>query len=134
VVSGPTLWSSLGNDPDRTYNYSEYSNAYRSIWARWHDIAVSNGLEFVPLVMPGFDNLAYTSLGQDRYIIQRDLNEFISLSRYADNLTTGGLNMILFFTWNDFNESTSIEPSNEYRFSYLEAISSSISRHRASSP
>jgi len=121
------LWSSLGNDPDRTYDYSEYSNAYRSIWARWHDVAVANTLEFVPMVMPGFDNLAYETSGDDqyRYVIERDLNEFASLSRYANNLTTDNLNMLLFFTWNDFNESTSIEPSNEYGSSYLEAARSS---------
>jgi len=30
--------------------------------------------------------------------------------------------MVLLFTWNDFKEGTSIEPTREYNFTYLEII------------
>jgi len=120
------LWASLGNDPDRTYSYSEYSNRYRQIWEYWHSIAIAEGVDFVPLIMPGFNNLAYVSSGQDHYTIQRDLNEFKSLCTYADSLVTPNFNTVLLFTWNDFNEATSIEASNEYGFSFLEAVRETI--------
>jgi hypothetical protein len=124
------LWHSLGDDPDGTYTYGQYAAAYRDLWRRWHDDAVARGLQFVPSVSPGFDNVTYTSapFSQGHVVIERDLAEFTSLVRYAREMTTDPLGMTLFFSWNDFTEGHAIEPSDEYGDAYLKAVETAFPR------
>ena len=122
------MWSSLRDDPDLTYTYAEYADAYRGYFSQWHDFAVSNGFQFVPSVYPGFDNLTYTTppYGQPHLVIERDLSGFTSLTQFAKEMTTTPLNLTLFFTWNDFSEGHAIEPSVNYGDTYLKAIASTF--------
>lgn len=124
------IWSSLGNDPDQTYTYADYADAYRGYFGQWHDLAVSNGLQFVPSVYPGFDNLTYTSpaYGQPHLVIERDLGGFASLTQYARAMATDPLDLTLFFSWNDFSEGHAIEPSVNYGDTYLKTIASTFAK------
>ena len=124
------IWSSLGNDPDLTYTYAEYADAYGGYFSQWHDFAVLNGFQFVPAVYPGFDNLTYTDAPyeQPHLVIGRDLTEFTSLTQYAKDMTTAPLNLTLFFSWNDFSEGHAIEPSVNYGDTYLKAIASTFAK------
>lgn len=122
------LWWSLGDEPDQTYTYTQYADAYRLIWKQWHDFAVSGGFQFVPSVYPGFDDVLWTSFGADRHVIERNLAEFTSLTQYARDMTTDPLNMTLFFSWNDFSEGHAIEPSDNYGDAYLKAIASTFAK------
>ncbi len=124
------LWHSLGDDPDWHYTYAEYVVAHRDIWRRWHDDAVARGLQFVPSIYPGFDNLTYTAApyGQAHIVIDRDLAAFTSLARFAREMTTDPLGMTLVFSWNDFSEGHAIEPSVAFGDAYLKAVEAAFAR------
>jgi len=114
------LWDSLGNKAITSYD--EYAERYVGIWKSWHKICEGEGISFVPLAKPGFNNTPYLRFGQELRVITRDVKRFQLLLGEARNLSSRPLNMVLIFTWNDFNEGTSIEPTIEYGFSYMEAV------------
>ncbi|MCU0505484.1 MAG: glycoside hydrolase family 99-like domain-containing protein [Chloroflexi bacterium] len=121
------MWGSLGDDPDLTYTYAQYSTAYRGYWTRWHDLAVASGRQFVPSIYPGFDNaLAVAAFGQAHTVIGRDLAEFTSLTRFARQMATDPLAMTLVFSWNDFSEGHAIEPSTGTGETYVDAVAAAF--------
>jgi hypothetical protein len=79
-------------------------------------VCEEEGISFVPLAKPGFNNTPYIRFGQELRVITRDVQRFQWLLGEARNLSSRPLNMVLIFTWNDFNEGTSIEPTTEYGF------------------
>lgn len=85
--------------------------------------AERNGMEFIPMVFPGFDDRANHCWGRDRYI-PRSLEKFDEMLALAEEYAT--TDMIDVATWNDWPEGHQIEPGtwrgNEYGAEYLESI------------
>jgi hypothetical protein len=87
------------------------------------EFAEENGLEFVPLTGPGFDDRANTCWGPNR-LVPRSQSGFENLLLLAEEYAT--INQIDIATWNDWTEGTQIEPGsyrgNDYDTGYLEII------------
>ncbi len=81
-------------------------------------------MHFVPLICPGYNNTKYLNMGIIDYkaIVTRDLYGFREVCALGREYSSSPHNIVLLFTWNDFNEATSIEPTTDYQYEYLNII------------
>jgi hypothetical protein len=124
-----TLWGDTTIiEWNKTISYSEYFNKTRDNFEKWNAIAVEYNVEFVPFICPGYNNMIYHSMYNLTWwaIVTRDpqvWNETWQLAKnYAMSRNEHNPHMILVFTWNDFKEGTSIESTEDYGSTYLNAI------------
>jgi hypothetical protein len=115
---------------NKTISYSEYVNKTKEYFQKWVNIAAKFGVGFVPLICPGYNNMIYAYMNNtpNRWwgIVNRDPEGFREVCQLAKNYSTLPYHMILLFTWNDFKEATSIEPTTDYGYTYLNIISSEL--------
>ncbi len=120
IFNWDDLWYNVGGDKT---SYNQYVDKYSEYWRKWSSLAKENGLQFALLILPGFNDEPYAKYYNKTYhCIERDPERFRYLIQVAKNYTTS-LRIIIFYTWNDFHEGTSIEPTLEYGFTYLNLIS-----------
>jgi hypothetical protein len=112
-----TLHDDMRGEWDSTLQLAEDS------YSGHQEFAKENGLDFVPLTGPGFDDRANTCWGPNR-LVPRSQSGFRKLLALADEYST--TDMIDIATWNDWTEGTQIEPGsyrgNNYGNGYLELI------------
>jgi len=124
IYDAVTLWGSTTIvEFNQTISYSKYVNKTANYFETWSNITSDFGVAFVPLICPGYNNTIYYIMGiRDWWaIVTRDPEGFSEVYLLATNYLPP-YNMVLLFTWNDFKEGTSIEPTREYNFTYLEII------------
>jgi hypothetical protein len=129
VYSAITLWGDTTIiDWNKTISYSEYFTKTKDNFEKWNKTARQDyGVDFVPFICPGYNNLIYTHMQNLTWwaIVTRNpqvWNDTYQLACLYANSTSNSLHMILIFTWNDFKEGTSIEPTEDYGSTYLNAI------------
>ena len=85
-------------------------------------------IPFIPYDFPGFND-TYNSIFEHRWarIIDHDLQGFGGLLESINNIASNDSQTILFHSWNDFSESTFMEPSVEFGYSYLETVNEKLS-------
>jgi len=119
IVNWGNLWHNVGAIE---IEYDHYADKYAEYWEKWYSLAKKRGLQFIPLIYPGFDDKPYADYyGRAHHCIGRNPEKFCQLLYIAKKYTTS-LKTIILFTWNDFHEGTSIEPTREYGFTYLDII------------
>jgi hypothetical protein len=104
--------------------YGEYASKYAAYWRQYSSLAEKHGLQFIPCIYPGFDDKPAVDAGivKEHHYIERNPEKFYELLQVAKEAATHPLNMIILFTWNDFHEGHSIEPTKEYGFTYLDIV------------
>lgn len=132
IYDAITLWGTTTIvEYNRTISYSEYVNKTKTYFQTWSNIAKDFDVPFVPLICPGYNNVIYSYMNKTWNpdtnstwwaIVTRDPEGFLDVCRLARDYATPPHNMVLIFTWNDFKEGTSIEPTEDYGFTYLEAV------------
>jgi hypothetical protein len=116
---GITSWLG-GYSPKGEYLGGSYENQIEIAFSKWEKWAEENGMRFFPFITPEFDN-RYVKWGNPNSVpLERSPELFekrimIAL-KYAKDST------IIIGTWNDFFESTTLEPTREYGFTYLEIL------------
>jgi hypothetical protein len=120
MFNGITSWLG-GYSPDGNYLDGSYENQLKIGFSKWELWATENERKFIPSTTPEFDN-RYVKWGNPNSIpLPRSAELFVKRLKIALNhIKTSKLLMI--GTWNDFFESTTLEPSTEYGFTYLELI------------
>lgn len=117
-IDALTGWAGFHNREKQLYirNYEMFYMQHLSLWKKFADI---KNLDFVPSIIPGYDD-SY-SWGSPLPPIERSPEKFEKRIRIALNYL--GMHKIIFVgTWNDFFESTTLEPSKEYGFTYLRIL------------
>jgi hypothetical protein len=125
IYDAVTLWGSTTIvEFNRVISYSEYINKTRNYFETWSNISINYEVSFVPLICPGYNNTIFYNMGKRDWwaIVNRDPNGFLEACQLARNYATLPHKMVLIFTWNDFKEGTSIEPTEDYDFTYLDAV------------
>lgn len=98
-------------------------------------LAQEHGLDFAPMVFPGFDDRANDCWGENRYTPPdpkhlQDLLELANKYRTVDRINIA--------TWNDWNEGHMIEPGSymgeDYGNDYLEVVKSFLRNVEKDSP
>jgi len=103
--------------PDIDVNFVEkVSSKYK----QWYEVASSFGIDFIPNVMPGFDDTAVRPEAKHP-VITRDEKRFRYLCEEAKKYILGK-GMIFVTSWNEWHEYTQIEPDKSYLERYLEII------------
>ena len=122
IYDAITLW---GQNTILEFNesitYSAYVNKTKLNLVMWSGIAYNFDVAFVPLICPGYNNTKYFNMGIRNYtaIVTRDLKGFREVCALGREYSSSPYNIVLLFTWNDFNEATSIEPTTDYQYTYL---------------
>jgi hypothetical protein len=107
-----------------TYSYDEMIELNGETCQEWFSHSRNRGVGFVPSVTPGFNNTLIwkSGINKNLYIIPRSLVGFGKMLRIAKEYIDPTLRIVYLHTWNDFQEGTSIEPTKEYGFAYLDAV------------
>jgi len=120
-----TAYNMHSSVPDIDINFVEkVSKKYEE----WFEAADSLGVDFIPNVMPGFDDTAVRPEAKHPVII-RDLNQFRYFCEEARKYLSDK-NMILITSWNEWHEYTQIEPDQNYSEQYLEVIKQTLANYR----
>jgi prefoldin subunit 5 len=117
---GITSWLG-GYSGEGRYLGGTYENQIRIVFSRWGKWAGENSKKLIPFITPEFDN-RYVNWGCPNCI---PLNRSPQLFEERINIAlkhTQTPQIIFVGTWNDFFESTTLEPSREYEFTYLEIL------------
>jgi len=110
-----------------SYLYSDVSKGWQSIlsdadsyYPQWRSTLNSKEISFIPNVYSGYDNTANepngVALSPDKNMFEKILN--IAFCN-ADNYSKA----VMITSWNEWLESTSVEPSVEHGETFLQAIS-----------
>lgn len=114
------VWAGFENT---SISYTQYSTKYQLINNRSKEIAEKTNVNFCPLIIPGFNDWPYSKYYQnDIFEIRRNDTEFNYFFKSSIQTINKNPPLIFIHTWNDFHEGTSIEPSIEYGFRYLNYI------------
>ncbi len=103
-------------------NITEYAETYYPIWRSYMS---SKGIKFVPNAYPGFDNTEHLKwLNRSPLDPVLPLNEtmFRKMLTTAINYADYDLRMVMITSWNEWFESTAIEPSMEFGELFLHTI------------
>ena len=87
-------------------------------YAEWYDAAKAAGVEFIPQVLPGFDDHKYP--GRNNLPLPRSTRLFDEQIKIAKKYARKSTLFVTSF--NEWHESTHVEPSVEEYFSYLQVI------------
>jgi len=100
-------------------NWGTILNEARSRYPEWKSSMNSIGIGFIPNAYPGFDNTEHMQQGALLPLSQSNFEEMmrIALENVDDNLK-----MVMVTSWNEWLESTSIEPSMEHGEEFLHTV------------
>ena len=118
--NGITSWLG-GYSGEGKYLGGSYEAQIEILYSKWGMWAKENNKELIPFITPEFDN-RYVKWGSPTSIpLERSPQLFIERLITALNHTKT-FKIIMIGTWNDFFESTTLEPSREYGFEYLNLL------------
>lgn len=111
-----------------SYFFSDASKGWKGIledakayYPEWRSVMNSKGIKFVPNAYPGFNNTGVKYV--DQYVVLSP-NEimFKEMLNIAINYTDKDLKIVMITSWNEWLESTTIEPSMEFGELFLHTI------------
>jgi hypothetical protein len=117
---GITSWLG-GYSGEGNYLGGSYETQLQILYSEWGKWAKENSKKLIPFTTPEFDN-RYVNWGNPNSIpLERSPEKFETRLRiilsYTDNPK-----IIMLGTFNDFFESTTLEPAREYGFEYLSLL------------
>ncbi|RFA94313.1 hypothetical protein, partial [Pyrobaculum aerophilum] len=114
------LW--VQNDP----KYPEkYHDILKTKYEEWYNYLTTKGVLFIPSLIPSFDSRYVTWGSKAQYPLDKNLekfNERINIIFPYLNATK----IVVIDTFNDWFESTNIEPSREFEFKELEILKKNL--------
>lgn len=120
-----TAYNMHASVSDININFVEkVSNKYKE----WFETADGLGVDFIPNVMPGFDDTAVRPEAKHP-VISRDTSHFKYFCEEARKYLSDK-NIILITSWNEWHEYTQIEPDQNYLERYLEVIKQTLANYR----
>lgn len=110
-----------------TYFFSEPSKEWneiledaRTYYPEWRNVMNSMGIKFVPNAYPGFNNTGLVGVA-DPAVLPTNASMFKEMLKIAVN-NVDDLKIVMITSWNEWMESTAIEPSMEFGELFLHAI------------
>lgn len=106
---------------DTRSEWDSLLDSVNSTAKRWLEYTRSKNMDFVPSVFPGFDKTD-SKLNVGQPTLDRNVERFADFCEIAVNYSAESVNVVLVSTWNEWHEGTTIEPSEEYGFNYLQVV------------
>jgi Glycosyl hydrolase family 99 len=115
------------------YYRPQFLDKVRSQFDASDRFARENGLNFVPTVMPGYDDTRLR--GKERATLDREGGQFYRrFWDIASPFVTANQPFLLITTFNEWHEGTELEPSREYGDFYINLTSQLIAKKRGQEP
>lgn len=109
-------WIPSGNyGYDRAVFYPAFSD---QAFKNWNDSTKTWNLDFVPLIMPGFDDKVMTPASKN-FNIERSAQLYTDMCNAAKR-NMGPKQLVFINSWNNFQMGNTIEPTQEYGVEYLQ--------------
>jgi hypothetical protein len=90
-------------------------------YRNWNEVAKEFDVDFIPNVMPGFDDTNVRP-EENHPVINRSEEKFKYFCEISQDFIDSDINMVLLTSYNEWHEYTQIESSVEYRNKYLMII------------
>ncbi len=97
-------------------------------YEEWQAVATQENVDFIPKVMPGFDDTAVRPQA-NHPVIPRTVTDFGDYCQEALNFLPDN-NLILINSWNEWHEYTQVEPDKDYGYEYLEVIEQKLAKYK----
>lgn len=109
-------WKTEGNyGYDRAAFFAPFSD---QAFKNWSDSTASWGNEFIPCIMPGFDDKTM-SPSSKVYNVLRSVELYDDMCNVAIR-NMGESRIVMINSWNNFQVGTTVEPTDEYGDDYLQ--------------
>jgi len=102
-----------------TKGWDAILNEARSYYPEWKSTMKNAGAKFIPNVYPGFDNTEHVQQGA---ILPLSEAKFEEMLRIAFENVDDDLKIVMVTSWNEWLESTSVEPSMEHGEVFLHTV------------
>jgi hypothetical protein len=103
-------------------NVTECAKRY---YPEWRSVMNSNGTRFIPNAYPGYDNTEYCKWKNDSskpIVLLLNETMFKEMLTIALDYANDDLKIIMITSWNEWLESTAIEPSMEFGELFLHTV------------
>jgi len=135
VIGDEVYWQSPSSPRIRPYDGVTAYNMHTSVpgiaegfagkvgeqYAFWARKTATEGVAFIPDVLPGFDDTGVRPEAEHP-VIPRDPERFAVQLRDAIALAHGPIRMVMITSFNEWHEFTSIEPGESFGLTYLEIV------------
>jgi hypothetical protein len=99
-------------------NITEYARTY---YPDWREVMNSQGIKFIPNAYPGFNNTGLAGVVNSTEL-PNDATMFKEMLKIAINDADSDLKIVMITSWNEWLESTAIEPSMEFGELFLHTL------------
>jgi hypothetical protein len=117
TVDAVTLKDWATSNYDRSFFFPSYIDQN---WKNWTDSTSVWGVDFTPVIFPGYDDKEFNS-SSSLYNMGQNSEFLIDLSNVAKGRMSDE-RIVIFNSWNDFQLGNTIEPTEEYGTTYLEIL------------
>jgi hypothetical protein len=101
--------------------WNEVLEDARTYYPEWREVMNSMGIKFIANAYPGFNNTGLAGVVNSTEL-PNDATMFQEMLKIAINYTDSDLKMVMVTSWNEWLESTAIEPSMENGELFLHTI------------
>ena len=96
------------------------------VYETWFRFAAEEGVDFIPNVMPGFDDRNLRPTRQENRVIHRSADGFREYVNIAKTYVDQDISMLLVTSFNEWGEGTNIEPSQAEGSAYLDIVGDNL--------
>lgn len=110
---------------DASKGWKEILEDAESYYPKWRSEMNSKGIKFIPNAYPGFDNtehLKWQGKASQGTVLPPNETMFKKMLTTALNYVDNNLKTVMITSWNEWLESTAIEPSMEFGESFLHTV------------
>jgi len=104
---------------------SEFEANLDALYSKWRQIAKGTGVNFIPVATPGFQSTRPSQ--KDLPVLPKSPDRFRRQMEICKKYVDETIPMLLASTFNDWAENTTIEPTVEEGFQYLQVMKESVS-------
>jgi hypothetical protein len=107
------------SNPSKGWN--EVLEDARTYYPEWRSFMNSRGIKFIPNAYPGFNNTGLTGVVEP-VVLPNNATTFKEMLKIAINNADSDSKIVMITSWNEWLESTAIEPSMEFGELFLHTI------------
>lgn len=111
------------------YNFDEMLDEVMYHYRTWSFATEYAGLDFIPTVMPGFNNTHIDWRPEsDHIVLERSPERFTQFCERVMNFLDQDLDAVWVTSFNEWPEFTAVEPAEEYATTYLDIIEEELAK------
>ncbi|MEM2088291.1 MAG: glycoside hydrolase family 99-like domain-containing protein [Thermoproteota archaeon] len=134
----PYVMINMSVPPSESYPLEKSLSSIIAQYEGWSNVCRDLGIGFIPGVFPGYNDKNRTAYYVEKDgkvdtmtpVVTRSVESFRSFCSEARKLVDPDVGLINIASWNEWFEGSTVEPSKQYGFEYLEVIKEVLSNYR----